>query len=173
MSESVQYQASFPAALTGDAGRRFTDYVYRHLFGWKMAAAVVVNLAGCVAIVLSAGWTAPSIALCAVMAITALYFAVNYVLRPGITSRRLANTFGDGATVTLRPEGFDLQVGARKMSRSWGRQRAILEFDDYFLLVILPTVGLVLPRQGMPEQGLGWMRAAMQGPKAKAPFPGL
>jgi len=30
-----------------------------------------------------------------------------------------------------------------------------------------------LPRQGMPEQGLAWVRAAMQGPVMRAPFPGL
>jgi hypothetical protein len=173
MSESVQYQASFPVALTDDAGRRFRDYVYRHMFGGWIALAFVVNVAGCIASIALTGWTGPTIAFAVLVVVLALYFAVNWVVRPGVMSRRLQRAFGGGAFVTLRPDGFDLEVGPGKLTRSWGRQRAILEGDTYFLLVILPTVMLVLPREGMPAQGEAWVRAAMQGAMTSAPIPGL
>ncbi len=172
LSESVRYQARFPATLTEDAGRRFTDYVYRRMFGWKIAAAMLVNLTGCIAMVLLAGWTAPTIAFCALMGIAALYFVGNYFMRPRVMSQRLLRTFGPGATITLRPDGFDLEVGPNKMTRPWGRQRAILESDQYFLLVILPTICLVLPRQDMPSQGEAFVRAAMAGPMTRSRLPG-
>ena len=171
--DAVRYEASFPQALVDDAGRRFTAYVYRRLFGRTLALAMAVNVIGCVACVALAGWTPATAGFCALIGLAALYFAGNYALRPGITARRLQRAFGNGATITLRPDGFDLETPAGKMSRPWGRQRALLEFDDYFLLVILPTIGLVLPRQGMPAQGVAWVRAAMQGPMTKPPFPGL
>jgi hypothetical protein len=172
MSDSVQYQASFPAALADDAGRRFRDYVYRHLFGGWIALAFVVNVAGCIASIALSGWTGTTIAFAALVVVLTLYFGGNWVLRPGVTSRRLQRAFGGGALVTIRPEGFDLEVGQGKLSRSWARQRAIVETESYFLLVILPTIALVLPRDGMPAQGEAWIRAAMQGPMAKSPLPG-
>ena len=172
MTESVQYQASFPATLTDDAGRRFRDYVYRRMYGWTIAGCVLVNLVACVASVMLTGWAGSTIGLCVLVGTTGLYFAGNYFVRPRVISRRLLRAFGRGATVTLRPDGFDIEVGPNRMSRPWGRQRAILESDGYFLLVILPTIGLVLPRQGMPPQGEDWVRAAMAGPMTRSRFPG-
>lgn len=172
MSDSVQYQASFPPALADDAGRRFRDYVYGHMFGKWLALAFVVNLAGCVASIALSGWTAQTIVFAGLVALTSLYFGGNWVLRPGVMSRRIQRAFEGGALVTIRPDGFDLEVGQGKLSRPWGRQRAIIESDSYFLLVILPTVMLVLPREGLPAQGEAWIRAAMQGPMTRRPLPG-
>ena len=170
LTESVQYEASFPATLTDDAGRRFTDHVYRRMFGWKIAACVLINLVACVAGVLTAGWTAVTISFIVLIGMSTLYFIGNYFLRPWLISQRLLRAFGRGAKVTLRPDGFDIEVGPNKLSRRWGQQRAIVESDHYFLLVILPVMGLVLPRQGMPEQGVAWVRAAMAGPMTKGRF---
>lgn len=172
MSDSVQYQASFPAALTDDAGRRFRDYVYRHMFGGWIALAFLVNVAGCIASIVLTGWTGMTIAFAVLVVVLTLYFGGNWLLRPGITSRRLQRAFGGGVLVTIRPDGFDLEVGPGKLSRSWGRQRAIVEAEAYFLLVILPTIALVLPREGLPAQGEAWIRAAMQGPMTTSPLPG-
>jgi hypothetical protein len=168
----VQYQASFPAALTDDAGRRFRDYVYRRMFGWTMALFLLIDVIGCVAAVVLAGWTMPTIVLCALIGLATGYYVANYFLRPRVMSQRILRAFGSGATITLRPEGFDIEVGPNKMTRPWGRQRAILEFEPYFLLVILPTIALVLPREGMPAQGVDWTRTAMAGPMTRSRFPG-
>jgi hypothetical protein len=172
LTDSVQYQASFPAALAHDAGKRFTDHVYRRMFGWKIALFLLIDVIGCIVAVVLAGWTPATIALCALIGLATAYFIVSYFLRPRVISQRILRAFGAGATVTLRPDGFDIEVGPSKMTRPWGRQRAILEFEPYFLLVILPTIALVLPRRGMPEQGVAWVRAAMQGPMSKSRFPG-
>ncbi len=173
MTDSVQYQASFPEALVDDAGRRFRDHVYRRMFGWTLATCTLIWLVGCIAGVLLLGWTGSTITLVVMLAVTQTYYVANYFLRPRVIARRLLRAFGHGALVTLRPDGFDIEVGSSRMSRPWGRQRAILESDAYFLLVILPTIGLVLPRQGMPEQGVDWIRAAMAGPMTKPPLPGM
>ena len=173
MTDSVQYTAHFPTALTDDAGRRFTNYVYRRIFGWWLALFLLIDVIGCALGVALAGWSAATIVFTALIALAIGYFVANWLLRPGVMSRRLQRAFGGGAFVTLRPDGFDLEVGPGRMSRPWGRQRAILEFDAYFLLVILPTVMLVLPREGLPAQGEAWIRAAMQGPMTKALFPGF
>ena len=162
MTDSVQYRATYPVALTDDAARRFVVFVYRHLFGWKLALAASVNAALCLLGIVFVGWTPSTIALCALIVLATSYFVVNWFVRPGLSSRMLQRLFGAGATITLREEGFELEVGANKMARAWGRQRAILEYDGYFLLVIAPTLFLVLPRAGMPEQGVAWIRAAMQ-----------
>jgi len=173
LTDAVQYLASFPATLTDDAGRRFRDYVYRHMFGWQLALCGLINLIACVAFVALLGRTTETILLCALMGVSATYFTVNYATRRRVTSRRLIRAFGDGATVTLRPDGFELQVGSNTLSRPWGRQRAILESDQYFLLVILPTICLVLPREGMPAEGMAWIRAAMAGPMTRSRLPGF
>jgi hypothetical protein len=173
LTDSVQYQASFPAALTDDAGRRFRDYVYRRMFGWKIALFLLIDVIGCIVGVVLTGWTMATIVLCALIGLATGYFIANYFLRPRVMSQRILRAFSAGAIVTLRPDGFDIEVGPNKMTRPWGRQRAILEFEPYFLLVILPTIALVLPRQGMPEPGVAWIRAAMQGPMSKSRFPGM
>ena len=173
MTDSVQYQAAFPVALADDAGRRFTDFVYRRMLGWKIAVFLLVDVIGCVLAVALAGWTPSTMALCLLIGLAGAYFVANYFLRPGVMARRILRAFGAGATVTLRPDGFDIQVGPNKMTRPWGRQRAILECDGYFLLVILPTIGLVLPRAGMPPEGEEWVRAAMRGPMSKSRMPGF
>jgi hypothetical protein len=173
LTESVQYQASFPAALADDAGRQFRNYLYRRLFGWPIALFLVIDIVGCVVAVAGGGWSPATIAMCALIGVATLYFVVNYFTRPGVMARRVQRAFGAGATVTLRADGFDIEVGPNRMTRLWGRQRAILEFETYFLLVILPTICLVLPRQGMPSQGEAWIRAAMQGPMTKRRFPGF
>ena len=170
--DAVQYQARFPQALTDDAGRRFTEYVYRHLLGWKIGLAVAINIAGCAMAVFFSGWMTSTIALSAFTGTAIVYFLVNRVVRPGVTSRRLQVAFGAGATVTLRPDGFDIAVGERRISRPWSRQRAILEFDAYWLLPILPTMCLVLPRDGMPAEGEAWVREAMRGEVTASVPPG-
>jgi hypothetical protein len=35
LTDSV-HQASFPPALADDAGKRFTEFVYRRMFGWML-----------------------------------------------------------------------------------------------------------------------------------------
>lgn len=172
MADAVTYEARFPVALTDDAGRRFTDWVYRHVFGWKIAAAVSINVGGCALAVAFNGWNVPTITLTALMGVCVTYFVVNRFVRPGVMSRRLQRAFGAGAAVTLRPDGFDIAVGERRMSRPWGRQRAILEHDAYYLLPILPTMCLVLPREGMPAEGEAWVREAMRGPVSASVPPG-
>lgn len=173
MTEAVKYDATFPAALADDAGRRFTEWVYRHLFGWKIGVAVCLNLTGCVLGVIFYGWTFPMNALVAMVGLATGYLVVNRLVRPGVMSRRLQRTFGAGAAITLRPDGFDIAVGEHRMSRPWGRQRAILEFDGYDLLPILPTMCLVLPRAGMPAEGEAWVCEAMRGPMTSSMLPGF
>ena len=172
VDEGVQYEARFPQALTDDAGRRFTEWVYRHLFGWKIAAATLINLGGCALAVAFTGWHASTIALSSLVGVAVAYFLVNRLVRPGITSRRLQRAFGAGAVITLRPDGFDLAAGGNRMSRPWSRQRAILEHDAYYLLPILPTMCLVLPREGMPAAGEAWVREATRGPVSASEPPG-
>lgn len=173
MTDAVQYHATLSAPLADDAGRRFTRFVYLKLFGWKLALAWIVNAGACLLGIVFVGWTGPTIGLCVLIAISTIYFGVNFALRPGVISRRLQRAFDQGVTITLRPDGFDLERGPNKVTRPWGRQRAILEYEHYFLLVILPTIGLALPRQGMPAQGEAWVRAAMHGPMTRGPWPGL
>ncbi len=172
MTDSVQYRAEVPAALADDAGRHFRDYVYRRMFGWPIALAGVVDVAGCLLCVSFGGWTPATVSLCLLMTLALGYFGANYFTRPRVISGHLQRTFGAGATFTLRPDGFDVEVGPNKMTRAWGRQRAIVEQEGYFLVVIAPTIGLVLPRLGMPEAGVEWVRAAMQGPMTRSRFPG-
>jgi hypothetical protein len=172
LTDSVQYQASFPAALADDAGKRFTDHVYRRMFGWKIGLCLLIDVIGCIVGVVLTGWTMATIVLCALIGLATVYFIANYFLRPRVMSQRILRAFGSGATITLRPDGFDIEVGPDKMTRAWGRQRALLEFEPYFLLVILPTIALVLPREGMPAQGVDWIRAAMAGPMTRSRFPG-
>ncbi len=173
MADAVTYDAKFPVALTDDAGRRFTEWVYRHVLGWKMAAATAINFGACVLAVVFVGWTFVTIALAAVAGPATAYLVVNRWVRPGVMSRRLQRAFGAGAAITLRPDGFDIAVDKGRLSRPWGRQRAILEFDAYYLLPILSTMCLVLPRAGMPAEGEAWVREAMRGPMTASPFPGL
>ena len=106
MIDAVQYRAGVPATLADDAGRGFRDYVHRRMFGWPVALAGVVDVAGRILCVSFGGWTPATVSPCSLMTLALVHFGANHFIRPRVISGRLHRTSGAGATFTLTRSRF-------------------------------------------------------------------
>lgn len=146
---TFDFEAVYNDVVIDDAARTFVHRLFRRYLGW-LAAACSLNIAGfAFALMFPAGSLVISaIGLLAVLG--PVFLLLMYFRFPGKLAAALKQGLKPSARVSVSSSGLSMSVKGRSFTRQWTDLQAILEFPDYFLLVVAPLVFTFIPKKDIP-----------------------
>ena len=137
----------------------YVRYAYRTYLGWKMLLAGLVCILGvATALVMSRDRLVPAVMGLVIIPVLA-YFPIMYLVYPARIVRGMRR-LQPCARISIGESGIGLATADNRHILPWRRFDAILEFDDYFLLVAGLSAAAVIPRKDLPPKAEDFVRDA-------------
>jgi len=150
---TVEFEAPFPNALVEAAARSLVRQSLTPFLGWKLYLAGAINLAAFVVILVFFPegpwtWVIGFIAI-----VPPMYFPLVLTFRGTKVAEILRQRLQPSAHISLEPDSFTVAANGRSTTMLWTDVKEVIEFKDYFLLMLSRNGGAIVPRQNMPAGG--------------------
>ena len=158
--QAFDFDAAYSDAIIDDAAKTFVRRLFKRYLGW-LVAVCFLNIAGFVTVLKLPGTGNLLISLTGLLAVLCpLFLLLMYIRFPGKLAAGLKRGMKPSAHVSVRPSGFSMWVTGRSLTKEWTDLQAILEFPDYFLLVVAPFAFTFIPKKDMPVAAQQLIREA-------------
>jgi YcxB-like protein len=155
---AIEFEAPFSDTLIEVAAKSLVRQSLERFFGWKFLIAGTINIIAFVLIL--ALW--PSTLAIWVIGFIAIappvYFLLALAIRPRKVGAILRERLQPSAHISLGSDSFTVAANGRSATMLWGDVKKVIEFKDYFLFMLQPIGGAVVPRSNMPAEGDGLIR---------------
>src|SRR5450759_400057 len=161
--EALQFEAHYDNVMIDDASQTFVRRLFKKYF-WLLVAACVMNIVGFVLVLILPGTSTPMIAAIGVLAaIGPVYFAWAYFRLPKTLAAPLKRgPLKPSATISVSSSSFTISSKGQEFTRRWADLKAVVEYPDYFLLMIAFLAFAFIPKKDMSPEAQQLVREASQ-----------
>ena len=159
MSQPAESDVTYSDAILEDSARSFVRHFFTTTYGRVLLIASAVNVFG-FALVIFFGirdWFMLFV-VGMIAALGPVYLASLYFLYPRRIASALKERLQPAARVTVSPSGFGIAANGRTFALPWSDIKSIIEFPDYFVLIVSRLVFTVISKKGLSEPSLELIR---------------
>src|SRR6266705_2268621 len=159
-NSALEFDAVYDDSLIDSAAKAFVHRLFKKYL-WVLVAACLLNIVGFIFVLIFPGsGTLMTAAIGILAALGPLYFPWAYFRFPGKFAAPMKRVLKPAARVSVSSSGFSLSAHGRSFTREWTKLKEILEFPEYFLLVIAPMAFTFIPKKDVPLEAQQLIRDA-------------
>jgi YcxB-like protein len=159
---AIEFEAPFSDTLIEAAAKSLVRQSLKRFLNWKLYVAGAINIIAFVAILiwLPASWMTWAIGFIAI--VPPVYWLLALTFRPRKVAELLRQYLQPSAQISLGPDGFTVAANGRSQTILWSDVKEIIEFEDFYLIMLLRIGGITVPRSKMPAEGENLIRGIAQ-----------
>jgi hypothetical protein len=163
---AVEFDAPFSDALVEAAAKSLVRQSLKWLLGWKLYLAAGINLVAFLFMLVFFP-EGPGLWIIGFIAIVPpMYFPLLLTVRSKKVAEILRQRFQPSAHISFEHEGFTVAANGRSTTMQWNNVKEVIEFKDYFLLMLSRIAGVIVPRENIPADGDELVRSIGRARKA-------
>lgn len=147
---TFEFEAAYDDRIIDDAAKTFVRRLFKRYLG-LLIAACLLNIVGFIFLLMlpgNGGLMTIATGLLAVLG--PAYFVLMYVRFPGKLAAAIKRDLKPTAHVSVSSSGLSISAKGRSFTKRWTDLKAILEFPDYFLLVVGLLAFTFIPKKDIP-----------------------
>ena len=149
---TFDFDVAYDDAIIDSAANTFVRRLAKK-YGWLLFAACIVNIVGFLLVLMLPGSSKPMVvALGLLAALGPLYFPWRYLRLPEALAAPMKQMLKPTAHISICPLSFTMSAKERSFTSPWADLKAILEYTDYFLLVVGPFAFTFIPKKDAPYE---------------------
>jgi len=154
------FEAAYDDAIIDNAAKTFVRRLFRKYL-WLLVVACILNIVGFVFVLILPGTSKVMTAAIGMLAaLGPVYFPWAYLRLPKTFAAAMKQGLKPNAHLSVSSSSFTISAKGRSFSKPWTDLRAILEFPDYFLLVVAPLAFTFIPKKDTPPEAQQLIREA-------------
>lgn len=159
-TSAIKFDAAFTPDLIDAASVSFVrGYLFRRYGRWLIAACVI-NAVGFGLVLWLGGNDGFVLAFIALIVVVGpAYFAFFYFSYPRRFAERTKQRLLPSVRFSFGESTFGFTNSAGTGTLAWSGVQAVLDYSEYFLLVLSPIAFAVIPKAGMPVEALRLLEA--------------
>ncbi|SRR6266849_3715899 len=157
---AYEFEAAYDDANIDAAAKTYVEVLYKKYRG-ILGVACLINIIGFLLVLILPGSnTLMTIGIGCLAAIGPAYFPWAYFRFPSKFAANMKRGLKPTARLSVTSSSFSILAKGRSFTKQWADLKAILEFPDFFLIVVAPLAFTFIPKKDAPDEAQQLIREA-------------